>query len=489
MTSIYVSKLFSQIVKLLSFLILFFFLVPIIYILLQSFQASKFPISAWYIDFFYVLLQSFLSASLSVIIGLLIALSYLKKSLNVQKTLYWGLLPQALPTVLIVYSYFKIFSFFEIYPQSYIHVVIVHVLINMGLVAFLIFPHVQEQVENKLHLMVSLQLSLNRFFKMIILGELAPTIFYIWILVFSFSLTSFSVPLLLSGTIPSSLDYLIYIKGYVEGDWSSASILGFIEFIFLGCLFFLRTYKISISNRNSNFTILNDKKAVFYLLNFLPLIFILTSILHFGDANFAEAIHTISKDIKNILINTLILALWALWFYSFLFWTQMYILKYEWVRKFHQFFWPLSPILLSFVILSLSLDISDSMGLKVAVSGLAISIFIFPIVFKFWILPEYSNIIYVYKKSEVLGLPYYKVFGEIMVPYLMPSYKASMMYVILFAIGDFTLSGILISDLKTIGLSMRTYIQSYQLIEAQVLAMILILVSMFLIHTLVWRRK
>lgn len=470
-------KALNNISNIVGFFVLSIFILPILFSVAQVVKVSELDVMSFYSNFFYVIFQSLVSATFSIVAGLLIALSYLKKGPYLQKTLYWGLLPQALPTVLVVYAYFKIFSLFETYPQSYVHVIIVHVLINMGLVAFLIFPHVQDEIEKKLHLMVSLKITVNKFFKLVVLGELAPTVFYVWILIFSFSLTSFTVPLLLSGNIPSSFDYLIYMKGYVDGDWASASLIGIIEFVFLGCLFLFRTQKLSLASRNTNFIILKDKRSMFYILNFLPLALILLSLLHFGDADIGRALNSLRSDFSEIIFNTLFLAAWTIFFYSLIFWSQLYILKFESIRKFHQFFWPLSPILLSFVILSLSLIFIDSTGLKVAFSGLAISTFVFPIVFKFWILPEYSNLIYFNQKSEVLGIAYPDVFSKIIKPYFLTSYKTSLAYVTLFAIGDFTLSGILLSDLKTIGISMRTYIQSYQLIEAQLLAIFLIVLS------------
>ncbi len=471
----------NHFLSILSISILAIFVIPISMIIFQIIKVDGLEFGFILSSFVYVITQSVLSASLSLLAGLTIALSYLKKSQKIQKTISWGLLPQALPTVLIVFAYFKIFSIFNLYPQSYIHVVIVHVLINMGLVNFLIFPHLQEQIEKKIHLMLSLDLSFFKFFKLIIWGELAPTLFYIWILILSFSLTSFTVPLLLSGSVPSSLDYLIYVKGYVDGDWASASLLGLIEFIFLGCLFFLRSQKLSFIPTHTNFHLLQDKKSAFYLLNFLPIVLVILSLLHFGNADFSSAIMSLSLDFKEILFNTSFLVFWTLWCYSFIFWTQVYLMNLLWVRKFHQFFWPLSPILLSFVILSFSELFSESIIFKISFSGLAISTFIFPIVFKFWILPEYANFEYFFKKSEILNLSYDKVFSKIMVPYLYPFYKTSLVYVLLFALGDFTISGILLADLKTIGLSMRTYIQSYQLIEAQLLAIILTVISLGLI--------
>ncbi len=477
-------KLSNKFSTICSCAILSFFVLPIIYILIQSLEIQSLNFYLIYKSVFYVILQSVLSASFSLLMGTLIVLSYLKKSKQVQKTIYWGLLPQALPTVLIIYSYFKIFSLFGVYPQSYAHVIIVHVCINMGLVAFLMLPHLQVEVEKKLHLMLSLKLSFGKFFKLIILGELAPTILYIWILILSFSLTSFSVPLLLSGQIPSSFDYLIYLKGYVEGDWASASLLGLFEFVFLGCLFFLRTQKLTLSSRATSYVVLRDKNSIFFCINFVPLLFIFLSLLHFGNADFGNAAKAFQHDFLEILINTVFLSSWTILFYTLFFWTQLYILKFQFVRKFHQFFWPLSPILLSFVILNFSLFFADSLYLKIAFTGLAISSFIFPIAFKFWILPEYYNIVYFNRKSEILSLDYPKVFNQILVPYFKSAYKTSLAYVILFSIGDFTLSGILLSDINTIGISMRTYIQSYQIIEAQLLAIFLVIVSLVLIYVI-----
>ncbi len=474
-------KSFDKLCTGFGFMLLSIFLWPILFSLVQIIHIESIDFQFFYKNIFYVIGQSFLSASFSVFIGLLMALSYVKKAAHVKKTLYWGLLPQALPTVLIVYAYFKIFSFFGIYPQSYFHVIVVHVLINMGLVSFLIFPHVQDEIEKKLHLMISLKISINKFFQLIVLGELAPTVFYIWILIFSFSLTSFSVPLLLSGSVPSSFDYLIYLKGYVEGDWASAAFIGILEFVFLGCLFFLRTEKLSTSARNTNFIILRDPKSIFYLFNLLPLMLILISLFHIGEGNSLEAFKALSFDFREIIINTFFLSSWTFLFYTLIFWSQLYILKFESVRKFHQFFWPLSPILLSFVILSISLYFLDSVAIKVAFSGLAIASFVFPIVFKFWILPEYSTLINFHKKSQILSVSYPRFFDQVIGPYFYSAFQTSLAYVILFAIGDFTISGILLSDLKTIGISMRTYIQSYQLIEAQLLAICLIILAFILI--------
>ena len=79
-----------------------------------------------------------------------------------------------------------------------------------------------------------------------------------------------------------------------------------IEFIFLGCLFLIKGQKLTLSSRNTNFVILNDRKAFLFGLNFLPLILIFLSLLHFGESSFGESVRSLNKDIYEMLFVTYI---------------------------------------------------------------------------------------------------------------------------------------------------------------------------------------
>lgn len=481
-------KIVNRVTLCLSLFISFLFVVPLIFIFYQALGVKNFLISDFLIQFFYVLLQSGLSATISVLIGIMIAVSYVQSSHFLRGTIYLGLLPQILPTIIIIFSYFKLLSYQGIYPQSFFHIVVLHVLINIGLVCFLIHPHLIEQLEKKAHLYLGLQIPKWKYFSLVIIGSLPSVIFYIWILVFSFSITSFSVPLLLSGKVPSSFDYIIYVRGYIDGDWASASVLGIIELIFLGSLFFLKSEKITYYPKNSNLQIFKVDKnkykflaSGFIFLNLFPVLMIILSVTYFSLSDLKIAFLNLKNVIFVLGQNTFFLTAWTLFFYSLIFWTQAYLLKYKEARIFHRFFWSLTPVLIAFVLLSIANFISDNVIVRLMMTGLTLALFIFPLVFKFWILPEYKSLNQFYQRAEILDISYDKIYEEVIIPYMGRLFKASFAYVLLFSVGDFAISSILLSDLPTLGLSIKNYIQSYQLVEAQVLALLLVLIGVIII--------
>ena len=475
--------------NILSFIVLGLLLCPVLYILKISWSVATIDISFLFFQISEILLQSTISATLSVGLGFFICLSYLQRGSVAQKTLHIGLLPQVLPTLMIIFSYFKVLSYFKIYPQSELHVVVLHVILNVGLVTFLLFPHLKRQMQKKAHLLVSLNLSKWKFFMFVTRDSLFPVMISLWILVFSFCMTSFSVPLLVSGEAPSSFDYLIYLKGFVDGDWSQAGLLGLVEWIFLGSLFLINRSQNQEDLRGDEIWPFKSKYSFFFIFNLLPVGAILMSVLYISIGEFRGALKTLSPEVLSIFKNTFFVSVWAVFFYTLIFWTQAYILKYSWVRRFHQFFWPVSPILLAFIGFSVVQLFYENMTFRVIGTGAAIAAFIYPVVFKFWIFPEYINLKRFYQMADVLNLPYSLSFREVVQPYLVPVYLNSLLYICLFAVGDFIIGEIIMGEVKTLGMAIRSYIQTYRLPEAQVLSLFLVVFAtlvaclQFVIHS------
>ena len=170
----------------------------------------------------------------------------------------------------------------------------------------------------------------------------------LWVLVFAFCMTSFSVPLLVSGEVPLSFDYLIYLKGFVEGDWSYAGLLGFIEWIFLGSLFLVGQNQRQEEPRGDEIWPFRNKYSFLFGLNWLPVGALLMSVLYISLEELKKAWQTLTPEIFSILKNTFFVSLWAMLFYTLIFWTQAYILRYAGVRRFHQFFLVFKPNFIGF---------------------------------------------------------------------------------------------------------------------------------------------
>ena len=116
----------------------------------------------------------------------------------------------------------------------------------------------------------------------------------------------------------------------------------------------------------------------------------------------------------------------------------------------------------------------ERISFRVMATGAAIAVFVYPLAFKFWVLPEYVNLKRFYEKAHVLNLPYHLIFKEVIQSYLTWAYLNSLLYICLFAAGDFIMGEIIMGETKTLGMAIRSYIQTYRLPEAQVLSLILV---------------
>lgn len=465
------------ILRLLQILGILILVLPIAYTLTLVTGAAHMQWVSVVKDFLTVLFQAGLSASLSVVLGLLAALSLVSVGRQGRWLLYLGLMPQFLPSLLMIFAYVKVFSVMKVFPQSYWHVVALHILINIGLVSFLLHQPVQTAIAKKVHLFLSLKISKVKYLALLCRGELLVPILYCWILVFSYCVTSFSIPLVLSGEkTVVSFEQLIYQKGFVDGRWSEAALWGLLQIILVALLFKSRPALTGGKDKTSD-TQVYKIQYPFYFFSIAASVILILALVSFPTATFASAWKNLSVDFKDMLSNTLLLAGWSFLFYALYFWSHVVLVwgKGPWV--FYQKFWSLSPILLGIYTLALSTKLELTQSGRMIMTGLVLGSFIFPFAFKFWIWPQYNEIQKLKLKLTILSVPKHRAMDMVLVPYFYKAFFSSAGYVFLFVIGDFAISSILLSDTPTLGLSIKNHIFKYQLAEAQILSLGLMLVA------------
>lgn len=451
---------------------------PVIYsVYLFLKEIERFSIHQVLLDLTGVILQSALSASLSVALGVLACASVISLKKGQKFHLYFGLIPQFLPTLLMIFAYVKVFSFLQIFPQGYWHVVILHTLINIGLVSFLAFYPLQEALQKKMHLYATLNLSAWKYLRLLGLSEMRAPLVYIWVLVFSYCLSSFSIPLILAGSrFATSLEQLIYQNGFIEGSWSVAAFWGLLQVVFVALLFRSKLF----STSEKSYVSVHCWKIRFpgYFFSAIASALLVFSLMIFSPELLLQAWTHIRLELKPVFINTSLLVLWTLFFYSLYFWSQVLLIRQELYWKFYQKFWSLSPILLGVYMLSLSTHLSLNQNMRLILTALVLAAFIYPLTFKFWLWPKIKNIQTIRMKSDVLGLSEQKSIDSVLIMYFVPIFIWSLSYVFLFVLGDFAISSILLSDTPTLGLSIKNYIFRYQLAEAQILSLGLLVIAL-----------
>lgn len=449
---------------------------PVIYTLGLITLTTHFEITTVLKDLIYVLLQAGISAAFGLALGLMSALSLVTRSQSAKWHLYLGVIPQFLPSLLMIFAYVKALSFFNIFPQSYAHVIIVHILINVGLSSFLLFVPLQRALHRKLHLFAGLNLSKIKYLQLLCGGELRTSLLYVWVLIFSYCLTSFSIPLILSGDgLATSTEYLIYKKGFLEGNWSAAAFWGIVQVLFVAFLF--KSSEAHSYGKDKAFLGIYKVRWPFHYLGSVASVMLLLTLVMWPVAQMDVAFEHLRVDAYDITINTLLLAGWSLLFYGLYFWSQVVLIWCKMPWYFYQKFWSLSPILMGVYLLSVSSKFSLGSAGRMILTALVLASFIFPFTFKFWVWPKFNELQKMKIKFDVLGVSQKRAINLVLIDFFKKEFMLSLSYVFLFVIGDFAISSILLSDTVTLGLSIKNYIFKYQLAEAQVLSVVLAVVA------------
>ena len=210
------------------------------------------PFSQWIGVLLATVLQAGLSAFFSILVGLIGALGLLSlhKSIEgfpkeTQRTKMWELfcmLPALLPALISVVAWINVAEYFVQIPFSLMTVVVVHVLINSGLVSVFFARVFHLQAGNLSAWAYVHGISRMRFLKKILFYECRKDVLLIFFLIFSFCFTSFSIPLLIGGMSGQTLEVLIAEKLKDPFTWPEAIALFGIEALFL-CLFFFFLYR------------------------------------------------------------------------------------------------------------------------------------------------------------------------------------------------------------------------------------------------------
>lgn len=187
--------------------------------------------------------QSGMSTLLSLALGLLGALGLVSvrsgKTKNIVEVLI--LLPAFVPTLFIVISWLNFVDFSGVSLQGFSSVVLVHALINLGLVSVLLSKSIEKNISHFSVISRVMGASSWLFLRSILLPLIKVEILYVGFLVFAFCLSSFTVPVMLGDIKALSLEVFIYQQLRVNGDLSVAVGSAIIQLSLLTFVLFLIT--------------------------------------------------------------------------------------------------------------------------------------------------------------------------------------------------------------------------------------------------------
>ncbi len=224
-------------------------------ILLGFAEAWRVPIDKQTLYVFSLtVLQAGLSALASMIFGVLGGLGLLWASrfwsLRAARTVeVFSLLPNVTPVLLLILAVMK----FLPAPRGLLSIVLTHALLNSGLIAASFASLARERLSAMAELAWIEGVSARRFLFRVVLPVLRSEFATLFLFVFVLCFSSFAIPLMLGGSRATTFEVLIWQKIRIDGDWSAALGLSFLQIVtLLGLSAFLRRESHqSIGNRVS----------------------------------------------------------------------------------------------------------------------------------------------------------------------------------------------------------------------------------------------
>lgn len=179
----------------------------------------------------FTLVQSFLSAIVTMTFGLLGAygLIYLSRHYSsglVSAARFLSIVPNVFPSLLLILAYLNLAPR-NIAPLA--SIVVVHSLINVGIVAVALEDLLVSVVARYSAVAEVMGAGKWTFFRRVVYGNIEKDVRIIGLSIFVICLTSFSIPLILGGRGATTLEVLIYEKLRVDQNWGLAASYSFIQ--------------------------------------------------------------------------------------------------------------------------------------------------------------------------------------------------------------------------------------------------------------------
>jgi len=196
-------------------------------------------------------LQAGLSALISFVVGLVgaIGLLYWQGSRFQNCLEIVCLLPGFVPPLFVILPVFHLGGWIGKYPLGLFGIVLVHVLMNVGLVAVVTARLIHFKIGGMIELAWVEGASRGAILRQGLLGflkaDLALLVFYL----FTLSFVSFSVPLIMGNLQGITLEVLIYEKIRQGGSWSQAFVLSVLQMGFLFLFSLVLSHRSDIQSR------------------------------------------------------------------------------------------------------------------------------------------------------------------------------------------------------------------------------------------------
>lgn len=463
---------------------LIFFLVFLFFpyvILLTKFSVSG---NFDFAEFWWALKNSFLQATFSSLISFIFGLWLVLGLFQLQRyswVSYWLarsfefllLLPSFLPPLYIL---LVLLSFVQPFPTGIAGVVLVHAVMNAGLVALLL----KSLIENKMFPLVEaayVEGSSQFLFFRNVLGMIRRDLLGLLLFVFVLCFCSFSVPLIAGGGRATTLEILIYEKIRISGAWGEALTLSWIQMA-LVMIFSFAPFQVrqNLFGRKGKVPMLGSYLGMLGLIFYTFGILVYFFYQSYSGWSQVFRIPGLWEAALQVLPFSLLFGLSVGFVVALLLMLTAWAAPNEKLNRLISGMVSPSTALLGFALLFLFPNESPYSEIKWV---FGFSYLIFSTLYRWGWDQKLSGLYHQIQIAETLGASRAMTFQSVLLPQLLHPLAWAASVGCLWALGDFALGKILIGQDISLSLLIETLMSSYRLQAAHALMGVLLLLGIF----------
>jgi len=426
-------------------------------------------------------IQSTIAATVSVVLGLIMALGVYQCAKPLQGlVLKLILLPQVLPSL---FSILIAFSVAQPFPIGHAGVIFIFVLVNLGFAAFQIYNAIQEKI-GQLPLVAEVYgVKRLAFLRKILLPLIWTDLKLSFVFIFLFCLSSLAIPLVAGGGKGTNLEVLIFEKIFIDQNWSVAWVLMCIQSVLVFGLsyFFLKNR----SYQTKEFAPHRYVKSMFGSLMIIGyLLFYIGGYIFnlFQSASAWEFITDYAAEVETATVHALCLlaVILSLGFIILWVWVTDYVQNLKHNLAIH--FISASTVLVGFSFYLFFPQTREFDYLKIPLAFLAL---FFPSLFKMFFEKRIDQLRTQIVVAKVFGLSTTQIAFDIIFKQIKKPLVLATSLLSIWTLSDFAILRALGTQTSTLGLMTQGFMSSYRL-EAAYLISFFILVVWFAISAVTY---
>lgn len=419
------------------------------------------------------LLQAFFSMLATLLCALISAWGLLNLRARVSPSLliaieYLMVLPSFFPPLIVIVS---VLSFIPFFPFGFAGVVLMHVFFEVGFVAVFLSRWFAKKMApyNDLFKLQNKTI----FSQWRILGPLLKRdVFMISGFLFVFFMTSLSVPMILSGGSYTSLEHAMYSALKNSEDWNTALHFFFAQILCVSPFFlFLPGMMTQEEDFQGADTTVESRGTALAWIALFPSVCVLLGLFSQALPGF-RAIQRENLLFKETVIGSLLVGFLASGF-AFLF---LSIVSYFYQHRPFRFWLQLLTVP-SFVMLSFSIVSCQSFpsALSVVLLCVLLAVVTLPTVSKLGVYQQIEKLDEQIEMAALLGANRWKTYSVVIFPQTLPwiSFLSGLTGV--WALGDFAITRLFLSEDRTVGLKIQSLVEQYRWDQAVYLSWFLLL--------------